>query len=144
VEKGDNELKARSNLRKYLLQNSRDTKIIQIAESVYETATHEAADLVIYGVQAETLTDLSKQIQDYKLAFGDREQSVAHRKTARLTLQDLFREADAILRNRLDRLMESFKTTHPDFYGAYHSGRRVKNLAGVRHTKKEDEEKKEA
>lgn len=144
VEIGDNEQKERFNLRKYYLLRCRDTQIIEIAEMIHETATHQAADLVIYGVQPETLTELSKQIQEYKQAFADREQSVARRITARGVLQDLFHEADEILRNRLDRLMENFKTSHPEFYGAYHSGRRVKNLAGVRHIKGEDEEKKEA
>ncbi len=117
VETGNNELKVRCNLRKSYLRNCRDIKIIQLGESVYETAAQQAANLAIYGIQPETLTDLSKRIQDYKQAFGDREQSVAHRKTARLALQYLFGEVDAILRNRLDRLMENFKATHPDFYG---------------------------
>ncbi len=144
VETGNNELKALTNLRKSHLQRARDTRIIQISEAIHETATRLIADLARYGVQPETLTDLHKQIQDYKQAFGDREQSVAHRKTARLALQELFREADTILKSRLDRLMENFKTTHPEFYGAYHAVRRIKRLAGVRRAKKEGEEKKEA
>jgi hypothetical protein len=139
VDSGNNELKARTNLRKYYLEHCRDTQIIQIAESVHETATQQVTELASYGVQPETLTDLFKQLQEYMQAFGDREQSVARRKTARLALQDLFCQTDEVLKNHLDRLVENFKATHPEFYGAYRSGRRIKNLSGVRRGKTEAE-----
>ena len=68
----------------------------------------------------------------FEKALGARESSVAERVSAGTTLAKLFDDADELLRDDLDHLMEQVRGEFPQFYNEYLSARVIKDI-GVRH-----------
>jgi hypothetical protein len=54
----------------------------------------------------------------------------ADRSSARTALTDYFDEVDVLLVNVIDKLMENFKSSEPQFYNAYQAARVVYDLGG--------------
>jgi hypothetical protein len=51
-------------------------------------------------------------------------------KSATTAIGGLFKDTDAILKNKLDKLILSFRITNPDFYTNYLNARIIVDLGG--------------
>ncbi len=114
------------------LRRMRDTELESRAKSIHEKAAIDAGALADYNITAEKMTTLQARIGDFAAALGERESSAAGRVGLTTTVAGLFDQADEILTEDLDRLMETVRESATDFYNKYFSARVIKDL-GIRH-----------
>ena len=128
------------------LRKIRDTELASMATSIHTSALANVAALADYGVTPAVLTDLQTKTAAFSTpacrnalrragtALGDRESSVAERVGAGAALGDLFDQMDELLKDELDRLIETVRESERDFYNEYFAARVIKDI-GIRHTK---------
>lgn len=116
------------NIRKGALQNLRDTELNDVITNIKNLADGYAASLVPYGVTPVAITALDTKLTAYSTALGSKEASFSTKVAAGAVLSDLFEDADAILKDQLDRMMEMFAPTDQQFYLEYKSAREIKDL----------------
>ena len=83
-------------------------------ESIAETFILTA--LKDYGVTGDKLTDLQKAIDNYA-------RSVPKPRTVKANIRRYFKDADTILVEQIDKLVETFAEDFPDFVATYKSAR---------------------
>ena len=131
--KQDNtEIKERANITEAKLRAMRDTELASYGESIADLANTNASALALMGITAEMIADLKGKAQAYTAAIGARESSVAERKGARGSMNELFDKADELLNEDFDRYFELLRPTDTELYNKYFSARVVKDM-GMRH-----------
>ena len=136
---GNVELKERVKFSKTELRRLRDTDLVRKGKEVNELAVTNGTSLGSYGITAERITAFGVMVNDYDAKLGDKEVSFADKTAARQELKDLFKAADTILKDEIDRYMEIIGGNSPDLYNQYKSARVIKDL-GIRHEDEEPEE----
>jgi hypothetical protein len=106
----------------------RDTELSDVVTSIKNLADGYAAGLVPYGVTPVAITALETKLTSYSTSVGGKESSFSTKVAAGKVLSDLFDDADGILKNQLDRMMEMFAPTDQQFYQEYKSAREIKDL----------------
>ena len=124
----DEELKAIGAITKSTLVSERDTNLSRKAQSIYDYANTNAVALADYGVDATMITSLQTRMDDFDAALGTREEGVANHTAATKKVEDFFTEADTILYEQVDKMMELFRTSDTPFYDAYKDARVVRDL----------------
>lgn len=107
-----------------------DTDLENIAKTVLEIVEANKAALVTYGVDQAEITGFIETVANFKSATAETKTSFSEKSGARVSLTELFKEGDAILKDELDNLMLRMQSKYPDFYKAYKSARVIKNLGG--------------
>lgn len=85
-----------------------------------------------YDISAENISSFSKAIDDFEVVNALPREKIALRKTESKKLSQLFKNTTAVLKDKLDNLMENFVTSDTDFYSDYKNARAIVNF--VRHT----------
>jgi len=129
------DLKANTNVSISKFRQMRDNDFINKARSIHDLLNSNVASLADYGITAAKVTELNEKLNDYADAIGNKDASYASKSAARQTLSQLFDQADVVLKNEIDSLMESFKTANEIFYNKYWSARVIKDL-GLGHNDK--------
>ena len=124
----DPRIQALGNIRKSTLQNLRDTELTDVITNIRTLANGYAPELVPYGVTGVAVTALDTKLSAYSSALGGKEAGFSTKLAAGVVLSNLFDDADAILKDQLDRMMEMFAPTDQQFYLEYKSAREIKNL----------------
>ena len=89
------------------------------------------ADLLApYDVSTGMLTNLDAAITEYETRLSGTPQFRGERKAARQTLQQLFDEADDLLKNSLDVQAEIIRDSHAETYVEYQNARRLETRSG--------------
>jgi len=122
------------------LQRQRDGELGSTCKGIETLARENMPALVGYPVSEPELDGFSTQIEQYVVGLPNHRISVSERKSANEKLKDLFKIADDVLINQIDRMMFRFSTTAPDFYASYQNARKVVEY-GTRHEKPEVEAK---
>lgn len=131
VEKND-ELLAKVNYPRSVFVQYRDTNLIGLCQAILEQAQIHLNALEEYSVKAETLTNLQIAIQAYQDDLGKPRSAQANTKVATDALKKLFLDTNTLLTSRLDKDVEVFRVSHPDFYQQYFNARRIVQSATVR------------
>ena len=76
-----------------------------------------------YGITAASVTAFTNAINEYTTAVPSPRNAVSQRAAYVQSLKSLFKEADDILKNQLDKLAVQFKATQPQFLNAYKNNR---------------------
>jgi Carboxypeptidase regulatory-like domain len=121
----DQELLAKINYPRSTFNGYRDTDLLGLCNTIYEQAQTHLAQLANYSLDASTLSDLQTAIQAYQAQIAKPRTSKSTAKTATSNLLDLFKTTSKLLRERLDRDIEVFKRTQPDFYKQYFIARQI-------------------
>ena len=124
----DPRLQALGNVKKGYLSNLRDTELTDAVTNIKNLADGYSADLADYGITAAIISALDTKLTAYSSALGTKESSVSTRVAAGKVLEDLFDDADSILKDQLDRMMEMFAPSDQQFYQEYKSAREIKDL----------------
>ncbi len=111
------------------LRRNGDGELLGIAKQLHTLATTHTAALVGQGLEADELQNLHDSIEKFKGEMGTPQTAIAEGTAQTKARRTHFRTAMGIYRNRLDKLMERFKTRNPDFYHAYQSARQIINTA---------------
>ena len=124
----DPELVAIGSATKSSLIGTRDTDLSTQTRRIYESANGNAVALADYGITPAMITSLQTRIADFDAALGTREESVSLRVAAGQELENFFKQADDILMNQTDKMMELFRTSDTQFYNEYKNARVIRDL----------------
>ena len=132
--KGNVQLKEAVHFPESRLRHARPSEQLNMAKVAYDLAKANAQDLVSYGITATMLDDLKARITAYENAVKEVVSGLAERSGARTAVSDLFVQADEVLKEELDRMMQVYRISDPEFYNDYRAARVIRDI-GVRHNK---------
>ena len=132
---GDTLLSVKTAVTEYSLRHFRDTEMISRANGLLEVVEENVDKLGDYGITAETVASIRRRIDAYAESIGKKESGVSERASVRKTLFDLFDEADELLSERIDALMQQFRKKETQFYYEYFQARNIWNMGAPRKAK---------
>lgn len=98
---------------------------------ILDAGTANLAPLVLVKSLAQTdLDDLTTKLGNYNTALTRPRQLRTKISAATSQMPELINVADRILERQIDRLMERFKASNPDFYAAYKVARIIVDAGG--------------
>lgn len=107
---------------------SPDTQFIEKALIVHVEATAHIADLAPYNITQPMLDTFIASINAYSDILIDPRNAIAERKTATSNIANLFSQADSILYDKMDKLIEVVAETQPEFCSNYLNARIIVDL----------------
>jgi hypothetical protein len=132
----DHELLALVAVRRSVLDKFDDEELSNRAATVLTEANARKTALAGLNVTPANLDELTQALERFNTSKTNPRATTAARKVQTASLASLIREALAILRNQIDRMMNLFSRTNPDFVAEYRAARVVVDH-GVRHKTKE-------
>ncbi|MDR1181787.1 MAG: hypothetical protein LBL13_07395 [Bacteroidales bacterium] len=136
------ELVAKVNVNKSQLYRMEDNTLLVKANEILAKATEAATALEEYGVDAAEIADLAKCTADYEAVIVKPRTIIGEHKLHTTNLKQMFVETDSLVFDKLDKLINLFKVSDPDFYNSYKNARNIINLS-PRKKKPETEENPE-
>jgi hypothetical protein len=128
---GDNELFAKVDFSAPDLQHQTEQDCAANCQAILDAATANITALTAAKSAAQSdLDDLEKKIDAFNTALTRPRQIRTNIKGATDQIPVLITAADRIAERQLDRLMERFKATNPDFYSAYRVARVIVDAGG--------------
>ncbi len=122
------------------LRKMPDPELLKKAELIIGESQKNLPDLASYKITAEVITELQEKITAFGTAIDGKDTGFANRSALRIALTEKFDEADEIIADQLDQLIELVRKSHPLFYDQYQTARTIKDLGGAH--KAIEEEKK--
>ncbi|MBZ0200043.1 MAG: hypothetical protein K8H86_09260 [Ignavibacteriaceae bacterium] len=126
---GNTDLIVNAKLTRTSLEAMRDIELVDKCENILSLVSEHKAELVPYGITDEYLTTVQGIYTEFNSAINDRSDERADSIAAREKLTRLFNEADRMLKNELDPLIEIYFDVNPDFCNAYKAARVIKDTA---------------
>ncbi|HVN48262.1 MAG TPA: hypothetical protein VMU30_05510 [Bacteroidota bacterium] len=117
--------------------NTRDTVLVDEAQTIIDQVDANATALTDHGFTADNITQLKTRLANYSTALAERLGSTSEGSSGRETAEQLAAKTDDILVHEIDRYAQQVEESEPEFYKAYTNARTIKNL-GIRHKKKEE------
>jgi hypothetical protein len=122
----DNALMARVNYKSTRLESMSQSKLVAVAGVVLEEALKiPTTDLANEGISGEDLTAYQELIARFSVVKSSKKEAVIDRSGTTKKLNNLFKEASSLLKDKLDRLAVQFKRKDPEFYLKYKAARSV-------------------
>lgn len=133
---GKMELKSSVKFSKTSLEHKPDSVTLNSCRLISDQAVSIQALLVNYGVSVTDISDFQAMITDFELSIASPRVAITTRKSATSDISNIFRNTDSVMKNKMDKLMEKFKLSNPDFYKQYHDARIIVDH-GLHHLKVE-------
>ncbi|MDR1089641.1 MAG: hypothetical protein LBL79_01085 [Prevotella sp.] len=137
-ETGNKELAAKMNLNKSQLFRMEDNTLLVTASEIASKAAEAVTALTNFGIGSAELTELAEHIAEYESLIVKPRTVIGEHKLHTANLTRLFAETDSLLYDKLDKLINLYKVSSPDFYNSYKNARNVINLS-IRRRKPEGE-----
>jgi hypothetical protein len=115
-------------VRKTDLEGLRDTELTDKVMIIKNLADANAAQLAAFGVEVADIAALDTKSSAYDNASGDKETGFSTQESAGKVMTGYFKDADGILEDQLDRMMEKFNSADHQFYLEYKSAREIIDL----------------
>ncbi|MCU4157457.1 hypothetical protein J1N10_15880 [Carboxylicivirga sp. A043] len=116
------------------LKGMTDKKLKTACMNIYELAITLVDKLGDYGVTAEAVENLKKEIDDFAALIASPRGEIVTRSQATAELKELFEQADDLLKNKIDKLMVMLEMAQPKVYNTYLAARIIVDLkAGKPH-----------
>jgi hypothetical protein len=119
----NNQLQQQVNFSARELLRLKDDLLAPTCLNICDAAQTNLAALLPYGITAATVTALTNAIDAYTTAVPSPRNAVSQRAAYKASIALLFKQADAIIKNQLDKLSVQFKTAHPQFLKEYKNNR---------------------
>jgi hypothetical protein len=129
LETGNMDLAIKMNLNKTQLFRLEDNTLLTTAREIASKAAEAGAALVDYGIGTAELSELSERTTAYESLIVKPRTIIGEHKRHTANLTKVFAETDSVLYDKLDKLINLFKTSHPDFYMSYKNARNVINTS---------------
>ncbi len=94
-------------------------------KNIRALAIANAAALLNYGVTDAMLVDNGEAIDAFETVIANPKYRLAARKAATKDIKDAIKDVDAVIKDKLDKLMENFRLSAPDFYAQYFNDRKI-------------------
>jgi hypothetical protein len=105
-----------------------DIELIEICNMITNQASTDLNKLMDYGINAENVAALQQLTSSYFINMTRVKTYHSKYKTTEELLRKYFKDADDVLRHRLDNDIEFYKNSDPEFYGQYKTARIVIGL----------------
>jgi hypothetical protein len=128
----NNTLKDKIDYSPTALKRSRDTILRDIWQVIHDEAIGVGNSLADYGVDANDLAQLQKEIDDYAALLTAPRTAITTRVRVTAELEEKFKEGDEILHNQMDKLVETLKEREKRFYREYNRARLIIKLGSRR------------
>lgn len=119
----NNTLKAAFDFSENKLKRIKDGEIAARCQAIHDLLLENRAALEPFGVTATKLTELQTAINDYTATAPKPRTAVTNRSTIKANIKAQFARADEILEEQMDKLIENFAESAPDFVTAYKKAR---------------------
>ncbi|MBI3500616.1 MAG: carboxypeptidase regulatory-like domain-containing protein [Bacteroidetes bacterium] len=130
ADNNNNQLYELVNYTKSALLHARDTLLIDKTTIVRDAANNNLANLANYGITSATIAALTQAISDFNAIISAPRTARTETKTATSDIETIIEQLHTQLKRKLDNNIETFKTSHHDFYTAYHNARKIIDTAG--------------
>lgn len=107
------------------LKRLREDLIIPTVKIIYNSTQANIASLSSYGIDAVKLQEFADAINAYTNALPTTKMTKSEKSSVVISLNNIIKETDELLKTRLDKLILLFSKTHPEFVNAYRSIRHV-------------------
>jgi len=121
----DNELLIKGRFGKSMLSKARDNELVGMCEQLHQAAADNAAVLLPYGLTGIMITEFADLINEFTRRISSRKEAKTGIAEATKQITLYLKRTRHLLRNRLDKGIEIYKSTAPKFYPAYHKARRI-------------------
>lgn len=118
-------LAAQVNFSESTLRGQPDQQQVATGRQVANLAKGNLEGLISSGITIDLITALQEQADQFEALLPINRVSLAERKAANARLKVLFKRADKLLKNGLDRMTGRYETEDPAFYAAYESARMI-------------------
>jgi hypothetical protein len=131
----DHDLLAVTELARSSLQRMTDADLITRATVVLERANVRKTELATLQVTQGNLDELTQALENFSTLKTQPRTASAERAAQTQSLESLIRDANAILRDRIDRMVDLFGRTNAEFVSGYRSARVVVDRVATHKTK---------
>ena len=111
---------------------------LQLMDFVLVTANAHISNLADYGLVPADVTEAENACQEFRAILVTPRSAIVSRKEITRTIDALASELDALLRNKLDLLMEVKESSDATFFRAYRDARMVLGYGGSHGTSDEN------
>lgn len=123
---GNNALMTKVNYKSTALEKMSQSEIVAVAGGVLEEAKKIPAEkLTLEGITPEELKAYGELISFFKSIKTSNREAIIDRSGTTEKINELFKEASSLLKDKLDRLATQFKRKDPEFYLKYKAARIV-------------------
>jgi hypothetical protein len=112
------------------IQKIKDDTIASFCNHRYALVNANIATMADYGITPAMLTAWNSAISNYEAVTGSPRSARVSRSVFTIALRTHFKEANALLKNTLDPLMNSFRTSDADLYNGYRRARIIIDRRG--------------
>jgi len=128
---GNNDLAARTDVTRTSLDRMGEEDLSNRATAVSTAAEAHKTELATLQVTQANLDELSQAIENFNAAKAGPRNAAAVRAAQTGSLPNLIREASTILRNQIDRMVNLFGRSNPEFVSGYRSVRVIVDRAAT-------------
>lgn len=132
----DHDLLALTDVNPSMLDKVPADELINRATLVLERANARKTELAAVQVTQANLDELAQTLNDFSDLKNQPRMTAVERASQTQSLESLIREANSILRDRIDRLVNLFSRSNPDFVAGYRGARVVVDRAASHTTAK--------
>jgi len=126
-ERNDITLKEKTRISQSFFVRLRDVELINRASGIYQIANLNSNVLQKYKVTKQAIQDLKAKLDRFSSALDTKVNSFITGDAA-VALSNSFNEAESIINNQLDKLVEQFDSVFPEFYDDYLLIRSMENI----------------
>lgn len=105
------------------LNRIKDGEFAARIQTIHDLGVEHKTALADYGITDANLADLQAAISDYAASVPKPRAAIADRSTVKSNIKQMFKDADEILVEQMDNLVETLTPTAPDFVHTYKSAR---------------------
>lgn len=134
TDKNKMELKSGVKFSRTGLEHKPDSITLSNCRHIFDQAVSLQSALSDYGVSADDISVFQSMISDFEASIASPRVAVTARMGATNDISKLFSINDSILKNKMDKLVEKFKISNPEFYKQYHDARIIIDK-GLHHSK---------
>jgi len=120
------------------LERMSDEQLKVSCLNIYDEAVKLGEALSDYGKTAEQVTNLKKEIDDFAVLISSPRSAIVTRSQATAELKSLINEANDLLRNKVDKLMDMLKTSEAKVYNTYKAARVIVDLRAGKKVEEEE------
>jgi len=131
----DHDLRALTNVTPTFLDKVPADELINRATLVLERANARKTELATLQVTQANLDELTQAIDTFSSLKNQPRSASVERSVHTQSLESLIREANGILRDEIDRLVNLFKRSNPEFVAGYQNARVIVDRAASHKTK---------
>lgn len=122
---GDDELQDKTSITMSDYYKTRNAELPALVSNLIEIVKTNLKHLKDYGVTADQIKDLESSLDDFEEVNGrPRLRQVKLSQTVS-QLEELFKECDRLLYDKIDMLAKRYRSSDPGFYYAYDSARTI-------------------